>query len=342
MRVLIYSRAFLPMIGGLESSVADVATELIRCGHEVILITTTPGGREERLPYSVLRNPPAHAFLRWMRWCDVFHHANVSLRGMWPLLLVPRPWVVTHHSWYRRPNGRIAWQDHLKRFALRYAAGSISVSQAIADDLETPSAVINNGYRSQLFRILQGAERKLDLVFVGRLVSDKGADVLLDALGILARRGCAPSLTVVGNGPERAALEAQAQRLGLTDRVRFLGTQTGEDLVRILNQHRILVVPSRYNEPFGTAALEGIACGCVVVGTAGGGLKEAIGSCGTVVPNADPAALAEALESLLRNPTAATDLLRAAPAHLAAHTIEGVAQRYLEVFAAAARRGRQR
>jgi glycogen synthase len=111
--------------------------------------------------------------------------------------------------------------------------------------------------------------------------------------------------------------------------------------VRILNQHRILVVPSRYNEPFGTAALEGIACGCVVVGTAGGGLKEAIGGCGRVVPNADPAALAEALASLLCDPTAAAELLRAAPGHLAAHTIECVAQRYLEVFVAAARRGRQ-
>jgi len=339
MRVLIYSRAFLPMIGGLESSVANVAAEMVRRGHELVIVTTTPGDLREELPYPVLRNPSARTFLRWMRWCDVFHHANVSLRGLWPLLLVPRPWVVVHQSWYRRPNGRIAWQDRLKRFALRFAAGSISISQAIADDLARPSTVINNGYRDALFRRLPGVDRDHDLVFVGRLVSDKGADILLEALRLLAHRGQSPGLTVVGDGPERKALEAQAQRLGLADRVRFLGTQTGEDLVRIMNQHRILVVPSRYNEPFGIVALEGIACGCVVVGSVGGGLKDAIGACGRVVPNADPAALAEALESLLRDPGAAADLLRAAPGHLAAHTIERVTQRYLEVFAAAVRCG---
>ena len=53
------------------------------------------------------------AMLRWTRWCDVFYQANVALRGLWPLLLVHRPWVVSHHSWYRRPDGRIAHQHRV-------------------------------------------------------------------------------------------------------------------------------------------------------------------------------------------------------------------------------------
>jgi len=339
MRILIYSRAFLPLVGGLESSVAEMAAGFVRLGHEVVVVSTTPGADGEQQPYAVVCKPSAREFLRWMRWCDVFHQANVSLRGLWPLLLVRRPWVVTHHSWYRRPDGRIAWQDRLKRYALRFAAGSISVSRAIADDLETPSTVIHNAYQDRLFRVLPDVDRSRDLVFVGRLVSDKGADILLEALQILTQRGHSAGLTIVGDGPERAALEAQAQQLRLADGVRFLGTQMGEDLVRILNQHRIMVVPSRYKEPFGIVALEGIACGCAVVGSAGGGLKDAIGACGRLFPNGDPAALAEGLDDLLRSPAVVSECLRGAPAHLAAHTAARVAHRYLEVFEAAAHPG---
>lgn len=336
MKILIYSRAFLPQVGGLELNVAHIAEKFVQRGHEVVVVTTTTGGGEDGLPYRVVRNPGVLAFLRWMRWCDVFHQPNVSLRGFWPLLFFRRPWVVSHHSWYRRPDGRIAWQDRLKRALLRRAEGSISVSTAVAADLDTPSTVITNAYRDDLFRVLPDTDRSLDLVFVGRLVSDKGADILLEALRILADRDLRPRLTVVGEGPERPALEQQAHRLGLHDRIAFLGIKVGEELVRILNQHRILVAPSRYNEPFGIVALEGIACGCVVVGSNGGGLRDAIGRCGKLFPNGDAAVLAEVLGELLRDGAAIAECLREAPVHLAKHTGERVIERYIEVFEAAA------
>ena len=342
MRILIYSRAFLPQIGGLELSVAHVAEQFVLYGHEVVVITTTPGNGSGGLPYQVLRHAGAFTFMRWMRWCDVFHHANVSLRGLWPMLFFPRPLVVTNHSWICRTDGRVAWQDRLKRFLLRYAAGSISVSKAMADDISSPSVVVGNAYRDKLFRMLPDVARDEDLVFLGRLVSDKGADVLLAALAILAAQGHAPRLTVVGEGSERPALEEQARRLGLLGQVSFVGSKSGEELVRLLNRHRILVAPSRYNEPFGIVALEGIACGCVVVGSRGGGLKEAIGPCGKLFENGNPAELALVIASLLHDPGAIAECLRNAPAHLAVHTAERVMRRYLEVFESAARKGRQR
>src|SRR5215471_2114332 len=77
MRILIYSRAFLPQIGGLELNVAQIAEEFVRLGHEVVVITTTPGKEDATIPYPVLRNPGPLAFLRSMCWCDVFHHPNV-------------------------------------------------------------------------------------------------------------------------------------------------------------------------------------------------------------------------------------------------------------------------
>lgn len=339
MKILHFSPAFLPHVGGLELNVANLAAELARRGCEVVVVTTTPAGEApDDFPFRVVRRPGPLALLRWTRWCDVYFQANVSLRGLWPLLLVRRPWVVSHHSWYCRTDGRIAWQDRLKRFLLRFAAASIAVSDAVAADLATPSVVIRNPYRDSLFRLLPGVERSRDLVFVGRLVSDKGVDVLLDALAHLAEEGLAPRLTVVGDGPERPNLEGQAARLGLADRIDFLGTRTGEELVHLLNEHRILVAPSRYHEPFGIVALEGIACGCVVVGSAGGGLAEAIGPCGRTFPNGDARALAGVLAGLLRHPESHGDLLRPAAEHLAAHATARVGGRYHEVLARAAGR----
>jgi glycogen(starch) synthase len=337
MRILIYSPAFLPKIGGLELNTANLAEQIRRMGHEVTVVTTTPGGSPDP-GYRVVRNPSRRELLRWTRWCDVFYQANVSLRGLWPLLLVRRPWVVSHHSWYCRTDGRIAWPDRLKRWLLRFAAASIAVSQGVADDLATPSVVIPNAYRDDLFRRLEGRERATELVFLGRLVSDKGMDILLDALARLDGEGLRPRLTVIGSGPEAVPLRRQAARLGLAERVDFLGTRTGEELVEILNRHRILVVPSRYNEPFGIVALEGIACGCVVVGSEGGGLRDAIGPCGDTFRNGDVADLARVLGHRLRHPELDAACHERAPAHLALHSTERATAAYLREFERAARR----
>ena len=107
----------------------------------------------------------------------------------------------------------------------------------------------------------------------------------------------------------------------------FTGVKRGSDLARFVARHRVMAVPSRWAEPFGIVALEGIACGCVVVGTSLGGLPEAIGPCGVTVPNADTSAMARALRLLLED-----DSLRAgyrsgaAPVHLARHSRSTVAR----------------
>jgi len=332
-KLLVYSPAFLPQVGGLEINVATLSERLARAGHEVVVVTRTASPNDEAAAgYRVVRRPSFLELLRWVRWCDIFHQANVSLRGLWPLLLVRRPWVVSHHSWYCRTDGRIAWPDRLKRRLLRFAAGSIAVSQAMADDLGTPSVVIPNSYRDELFRLLPGIERTDDLVFVGRLVSDKGVDLLLEALALLTRDGAEPRLTIVGDGPEAPRLREQAARLGIAGRLDFLGIRQGRELVEILNRHRVLAVPSRYREPFGIVALEGIACGCLVVGSEGGGLKEAIGPCGVTFHNGDAGDLARILSDVLRHPERDGDFLRHAADHLARHSQERVTAAYLQVF----------
>ena len=344
MKILFGSPAFLPQIGGLEINTSSLAEWMHFAGHEVVLLTRTPAPPDHTEPAGVrvVRNPSPRERLRWARWCDVFYQANVALHDLWPAIFVHRPWVVSHHSWYTRSDGRIAWQDRLKRYLLRFAGGSIAVSDAIAADLATPSTVIPNAYRHDLFRRLPEVERTRDLVFLGRLVSDKGADLLLEALALLAAQGVRPNLTVIGEGPERQPLEAQAARLGLGDQVEFLGTRRDEDLVHLLNRHRVLVAPSRYNEPFGLVALEGIACGCIVVGSAGGGLRQAIGPCGRTFPNGDAAALAAQLRSVLDDWETYSPYLERTAEHLASHTFSHVASAYLRVIEGAVEARRQR
>jgi len=141
-----------------------------------------------------------------------------------------------------------------------------------------------------------------------------------------------PRLTIAGDGPERARLEKQAAQLQLQSRVDFIGSQTSEQLAKLLRQHRILVVPSRWREPFGIVALEGIACGCVAVGSTEGGLADAIGPCGLTVPNGDARALANAVSRLLEDPAECDRLRRNAAAHLARFTPRHVAEIYLDAM----------
>ncbi len=335
MKILLYCPVFYPSVGGLEINIAHLAEGLHGAGHDVTVVAKTALDGPEPFPFRVVRNPGPLELLRRVRGCDVFFQANVSLRGLWPLAFVRRPWVVSHHGWYSRPDHIRAPQDRLKRFLLRWAT-SISVSQAVADDLETPSVVIANSYRDDVFRLLPEVPRTGEILFLGRLVSDKGVEVLLDALGLLAGRGLRPALAIVGGGPEKPALESQALRLGIAEQVRFLGFRDAEEIVRLLNGHRILVVPSRYDEPFGIVALEGIACGCLVIGSRGGGLKEAIGDCGLTFANGDAGELAAVLGAALTDPDRFLPSAETVAAHLALHRSDQVLAAYVAVLEAAA------
>lgn len=331
MKILFCSVPFRPSIGGIETVSSLLAEQFHRQGHRVTLLTQTPFDGVDEEPYPVVRSASAARLCALVADADVVFHNNISLRMGWPLLVMPRKrWVVAHHTWLPRTGA-----GRLKRALLRRAS-NITVSRAMADDLPLPAQVLPNPYRSDLFCRMDAVPRDRDIVFLGRLVSDKGVSVLVDALGQLARAGLRPSVTLVGDGPEEAALRAQVARLGLAGQVQFAGRQDGQALVRLLNAHRLLVVPSVWEEPFGLVALEGLACGCVPVVARSGGLPEAVGRCGVVFNKGSAPGLARALARLLQNPAAQHNLLAHAPEHLARHRPEAVATAYLEVFRHAA------
>ena len=330
MKILLTSLFFAPSIGGIETVSMLLAREFVAAGHSVKVATITPG--DSAGPgFEILRQPTFAQLYQAARWCDIYFQSNISLPLAAPLLVVRRPFFVVSHTWIPRAKGFSGLNLRMKRLVLRLAH-SIAVSRAIASDLGTKSTVIPNPYDAGIFYVRDSITRSGDLVAFGRLVSDKGFDLLIDALAILAREGCRPKLTLIGDGPEKERLMQQAADLGVSDQVTFPGRKTENELAEELNRHRIVVIPSRWQEPFGLVAIEAIACGCVAVGSQEGGLSDAIGPCGLTFPNGDAAALAQALARLLKTPELMLQYRQSADEHLRRHHPSSVANEYLKMF----------
>lgn len=188
-------------------------------------------------------------------------------------------------------------------------------------------------------RELGVAQDEVVLLTLSSLVPRKGVDVLLDALATLDEgdRAPRPMLWVAGDGPERAALEERAERLGLQRGVRFLGRR--DDAPDLLAACDVFVLPSR-REGLGVAALEAMAVGRPVVASNVGGLGEAVVDerTGLLVPPDDAQALAQAVrrvtsESALRERLAEAGPARIGEGFLAGQMVEAYECLYRDVLA---------
>ena len=146
------------------------------------------------------------------------------------------------------------------------------------------------------------------LICVGRLHESKGHAVLLDALSQVP----GVELTIVGDGPERANIEQQVQRLGLNDRVTLTGSVAEHQIIALMRESDLFVAPS-HAEPLGVVYMEAMAMGVATIGTDAGGVAEIIdsGRDGLLVPPRDPAALAQAIQSLIDDPARREQLAKA-------------------------------
>jgi len=313
-----------------------LAEEFSAAGHDITVVTQSNGAGKEEFSFVVVRRPTALHWAGILRRNEVVLHMNISLKAVLPNLLCRRPIVVSHQGWYQ-PRTVKRVRDRLKDKVTRKVT-NVAASAAIARHLITASIVIPNTYDDSVFRIVNHGIRH-GAAFVGRLVSDKGAALLLQAIGHLHRDGLKIPLSIVGDGPERARLEDLARSLGIEKSVRFLGSYSPREIAAVLNETEVLVVPSIWEEPFGIVALEGIACGCVVVASRGGGLSEAVGRCGLTVPNGDVLALANALRQALSDRVLRESLRNSASAHLTTFSRRSVANRYLSVLESAAAAG---
>jgi len=240
--------------------------------------------------------------------------------------------------------------------ALRHLASAfVAVSDPIRGELEAagvPASLVRsipNGVDTRRFVPADPADRRRlrralglppvpAVLYAGRLAPEKGVDVLVDGWAEARRRGVVGTLCLVGDGPERAALERRTRDHGILGAVRFAGPT--DDVAPWLAAAEAFVLPSR-TEGLSLALLEAMAAGLPVIATDVGGTRDAAGGAAVLVPPDDPRALAEALAAILEAPEQATVLGEAARRRvLSRFGIQLVARRHLpvELQVAAARR----
>jgi glycosyltransferase involved in cell wall biosynthesis len=194
------------------------------------------------------------------------------------------------------------FQHRLKRWTSSRLAAHVAASRAVARAVETTAGLPAGSVRTIYNGVPESAAPLPDrrgrvIGAVGRLVPEKGFDILLAALADVPEA----TLRMVGDGPARAQLEAEALRLGVADRVEFRGWR--DDLGAELAGMDVLAAPSRL-EGTPISVVEAMLAGVAVVASRTGGLPEVVedGETGLLAPPEDPAALAGALRSLLDDP----------------------------------------
>lgn len=170
--------------------------------------------------------------------------------------------------------------------------------------------------------------------YAGRLVPEKGVDVLLRAVAGLPGNA---RLVVIGAGPERAALERLSGALGLAGRVTFQPPRPSTDMPQVYAQFDVLVLPSRaqasWKEQFGRVLIEAMACGVPVIGSTCGEIPNVIGETGLIFAENDAEALRAQLARLIASPSLRETLARRGRERIQAHyTMRRIADQTVEVY----------
>jgi glycosyltransferase involved in cell wall biosynthesis len=247
-----------------------------------------------------------------------------------------------------RPAARAACARVLRSSAQVTAVSGWLADEAagFAPDLARPVTVAPMPVDDRAFSPGPSGRPREELLFVGRLDRQKGAEVALRALATLTGPAATLPLRVVGGGPEEAALRRLAGELGVADRVRWDGQVPQADLADRYRRAAALVVPGR-DEGFGLVAVEGQLCGAPVVAAASGGLLDVVtdGQTGRTFPPDQPGALARTVEAVMADPQTTARMAATARERAAARFgTTAAARAYAAVYAEALedRRARDR
>jgi glycosyltransferase involved in cell wall biosynthesis len=260
-----------------------------------------------------------------------------GLVGGWVSGLGGIPLVTTMHG----TDVRLAMGNGLARSLMRrvianssaittvssWLAGQVKTMAPESDPIVSPMPVATHLFSPGDTR----HERRL--LFVGRLNAQKGVGLLLDALAAMKQSA---SLDVIGDGTDRGALVAQAERLGLGSRVHWHGALPQPRLLEFYRKATAVVVPSR-EEGFGLVAVEAQLCETPVVAFASGGLADTLedGVTGYLVPLGDAVALAMALDQMIGSEARHAIGKAGRQSALARFAPESVARRYRKLYDAA-------
>jgi glycosyltransferase involved in cell wall biosynthesis len=169
--------------------------------------------------------------------------------------------------------------------------------------------------------------------FVGRLVSTKGVQILLQAAQQVRAEGLRFRIKVIGDGPDRQSLQAQVIALGLSESVKFLGYVSAGDLEKHLADVSTIVMPSLAGEVFGLVAAENMARGKLLITSDSGALSEVVADAGLTFPTGDATGLARCMEQVLQDEKL-TARLRAAGQARAANEFDErrMLERHLNIY----------
>jgi glycosyltransferase involved in cell wall biosynthesis len=331
-----------PDIGGMEGYVGWVAETLQSSGRfEVTVITTTEGRRARQESY---RGIPVHRLGTWMTlsntpvnplwWrqvrrlverleIDVVNaHAPVPGLADVAAFTAPVPVVMTYHSGSLVKGGHPvdsllrAYERHVLPRVFDRCSDLVAVSPVSMAHATGRAQVVPPGVDTALFSPPAGkhAGREPRVLYVGRVERTsrwKGLGVLVDSLPRLRDEVPDVRLDIVGDGDDVAALRSRAEQAGVADLIDWHGRVEHHDLPPFYRRAGVTVLPSlTESESFGMTLIEAMASGCPVVGSAVGGIPYVIrdGVDGLLVAPGDPAALAEALASVITDPVRAEDL----------------------------------
>lgn len=181
---------------------------------------------------------------------------------------------------------------------------------AAAGKIPSSSEVLHIGIDSAPFQARSSPGSKSEhapvrLLYFGRLIEDKGVHTAIQALGVLKQQGLAAKieLTVLGNGhPEyEARLRSMVSDLGVSDRVRFAGKVSRDEIPALLNRYDVFLFTSIWPEPFGRTIIEAMLAGLIVIGSDVGGSREIFSQydADLLYPAGDASALASRIALLL-------------------------------------------
>jgi glycosyltransferase involved in cell wall biosynthesis len=378
LRVLLVPSAYYPHVGGIEELTRQLALALSARGHDISVLTNQwPAGvpRSEVLdgievtrlafplpamqPFAAVRflatSPAAAlALLRHIRrWRpDVVHVIGAgppsvylamlhSLLGARLVFTAQGEQTFDAHGIFERSATLRAGLRRVLGRADAVTACSAFVMRNLVqtEKIRAPTYVIPNGVEPDEFADAS-PERDLGpyVLAVGRLVPQKGFDVLVDAFA--SNRLTGLNLVLVGEGFERARLEARAVELGLDARVQFLGSVGRPRLAQLLRGASVFAFPSR-GEPFGIALLEAMAAGLPAVAAAAGGVPEFArdGENALLVQPEDASGLAKAIARIVTDRGLRDKLIVGGRATATRLAWRGIANRYEDVYVNSSARG---
>lgn len=301
------------------------------------VVTETPQEPHTAFPFEVVARPGAKRARELVRWADVilYNGANLGLQPWAFFSRKPAVWVhvgyqascidgagwfdgksapltplasARHHIRERGwvPGLRDAGKLLVRRWlATHWASSNVAITRWMQAALPLPhQAQIYNPFPTERFAQVKDGRQQFDFLYLGRLVSEKGVDVLLKAFAKLRSNPAHADarLVIIGDGDRKQALVTLASQLGIAASVVFAGAQVGPALAEWVSMGRIAVLPSLWFEPMGGVAVELMAAGRNLIVSRDGGLSECVGDAGLTFPNGDAGALAQQMTRLLEDP----------------------------------------